>query len=94
MELVMPTAIGAQLGTLPDAEHSVMLARLQLLASDPQRLGSDVKASASDPGLWTVRLSGRMLALVRAEGDQLKVLAIAPRDQLAPYLKPKGQRAA
>jgi hypothetical protein len=94
MELVVPTAISAQLGILPDAEQGAMLSRLQQLAGDPARLGTDVNKSPSDANLWTVRLSGRMRALVRADGDKLRVLAVAPLDQLIPYLEPKGQRAA
>lgn len=94
MQLVVPTAVSAQLGILPDAEHDAMLSRLQQLAGDPARLGSDVQKSPSDADLWTVRLSGRMRALVRVEGDQLRVLAVAPLDQLIPYLEFKGQQAA
>lgn len=94
MELVVPIAVSAQLGTLPDAERDVILSKLHQLALDPDRLGHDVTKGRSDASLWTVRLSGRMLALVHIEGDQLKVLAVAPRDQLVPYLEPKGKRAA
>lgn len=94
MELDIPTAIRAQLVTLPDDERSVTLSRLQLLAQDPDRLGTDVHKSTQDAQLWTVRLSGRMRALVRAEGNRLRVLAVAPREQLLPYLAPNGKRAA
>src|SRR5271168_3186136 len=73
LELVLPTAIGTQLATLTQAERSAMISRLQLLAADPDRLGSDVVPSPSDRSLWMVRLSGRMLALVHAEESQLKV---------------------
>ena len=94
MELVVSTAVSAQLGILPDAEHDAMVCRLRQLAADSARLGNDVKKSPSDTNLWTVRLSGRMRALVRVEGDQLRVVAVAPLDQLLPYLEPKGQQAA
>lgn len=94
MELVVPAAISAQFGILSDAEHGAMLSRLHQLAGDPDRFGTDVKKSPSDANLWTVRLSGRMRALVRVEGDRLRVLAVAPLDQLVPYLEPKGQQAA
>ncbi|MDB5398159.1 MAG: hypothetical protein QOF70_575 [Acetobacteraceae bacterium] len=94
MELDVPTAIRAQLLTLPDDERSATLSRLQLLALDPDHLGADVHKSTEDAQLWTVRLSVRMRALVRAEGNRLRVLAIAPREQLLPYLASNGKRAA
>jgi hypothetical protein len=94
MELDVPTAIRAQLVTLSDDERSATLSRLELLAQDPDRLGTDVHNSTQDAQLWTVRLSGRMRALVRAEGNKLRVLAVAPREQLLPYLAPNGKRAA
>jgi hypothetical protein len=79
---------------MPDDERSATLARLQLLARDPDCLGTDVHKSTQDAQLWTVRLSGRMRALVRAEGNRLQVLAVAPHEQLLPYLAPNGKRAA
>ena len=94
VELEVPTAIRAQLVTLPDDERGATLARLELLAQDPDRLGTDVRKSRDDAGLWTVRLSPRLRALVRADGNRLRVLAVASRDQLLPYLTPDGQRAA
>jgi hypothetical protein len=94
MELEVPTAIRAQLLTLPDDERIATLSRLHLLAQDPDHLGADVKKSPHDAQLWTVRLSARMRALVRADGNCLHVLAVAPRDQLLPYLAPNGQQAA
>jgi hypothetical protein len=94
VELDVPTAIRAQLVTLPDAERGATLARLELLAQDPDRLGTDVRKSRDDADLWTVRLSPRLRALVRADGNRLRVLAVASRDQLLPYLTPDGQRAA
>ena len=42
VELEVPTAIRAQLVTLPDDERGATLARLELLAQDPDRLGTDV----------------------------------------------------
>jgi hypothetical protein len=94
MELDVPTAIRAQLVALQDDERSATLSRLQMLAQDPDGLGTDVHMSAQDAQLWTVRLSGRIRALVRAEGNRLRVLAVAPREQLLPYLAPNGKRAA
>jgi hypothetical protein len=94
MELDVPTAIRAQLATLPDDERRATLSRLELLAQDPERLGTDVHKSPQDAQLWTVRLSARMRALVRAEGNRLHVLAVAPREQLLPYLAPNGKQAA
>jgi hypothetical protein len=94
VELEVPTAIRAQLVTLPDDERGATLARLELLAQDPDRLGTDVRKSRGDADLWTVRLSPRLRALVRADGNRLRVLAVASRDQLLPYLTPDGQRAA
>jgi len=94
VELEVPTAIRAQLVTLPDDERDATLARLELLALDPSRLGTDVKKSRDDTDLWTVRLSPRLRALVRADGNRLRVLAVASRDQLLPYLTPEGQQAA
>ena len=94
MELDVPTAIRAQMATLADDERSATLSSLQRFAEDPDRLGSDAMTSRSDGGLWTVRLPGGMRALVRADGDRLRVLAVAPRDQLLPYLEPSGKRAA
>ena len=94
MELEVPTAIRAQFVTLSDDERSATLSRLEQLARDPEGLGADVTKSRRDAHLWTVRLSARMRALVRAEGNRLHVLAVAPREQLLPYLAPNGQRAA
>jgi hypothetical protein len=94
MELFVPTAIRAQLVTLPDAERHATLSRLEQLAQDPGRFGPDIWKSKQDAQLWTVRLSGRMRALVRDEGSQLRVLAIAPREQLLPYLTPGGRLVA
>jgi hypothetical protein len=94
VELEVPTAIRAQLVTLPDDERGATLARLELLALDPDRLGTDVRRSRDDADLWTVRLSPRLRALVRADGHRLRVLAVASRDQLLPYLTPEGQQAA
>lgn len=94
VELEVPTAIRAQLVTLPDDERGATLARLELLAEDPDRLGADIRKSRDDANLWTVRLSPRLQALVRADGNRLRVLAVASRDQLLPYLTPDGQLAA
>jgi hypothetical protein len=94
VELEVPTAIRAQLVTLPDDERGATLARLELLAQDPDCLGTDVRKSRDDADLWTVRLSPRLRALVRADGNRLRVLAVASRDQLLPYLTPDGQQAA
>ena len=94
MELDVPTAIRAQPVTLPDDERSAMLSRLQLLAQGPRRLGTDVHNSTQDAQLWTVRIPGRMRALVCAEGNRLRVLAVAPREQLLPCLASNGKQAA
>jgi hypothetical protein len=94
VELEVPTAIRAQLVTLPDDERGAILARLELLGRDPNRLAADVRRSRDDVDLWTVRLSPRLRALVRADGHRLRVLAVASSDQLLPYLRPEGQQAA
>lgn len=94
MELDIPTAVRAQLVTLADDERRQTLAQLEALASDPTGLGANVRKSRGDSRLWTVRLSPQMRALVRAEENRLRVLAIATRDQLLPYLTPEGQQAA
>jgi hypothetical protein len=94
LELDLPIAIRGQLLNLSDSEHNAVLSKLRQLADDPGQLGSDVMKSSADSSLWTVRLSGRMRALVRATNGQLSVLAVAPDDQLAPYLEPSEPRAA
>jgi len=94
VELELPTAIRAQLVTLPEDERGAVLARLELLAHDPGGLGTDVRKSRDDADLWAVRLSPQLRALVRVDGNCLRVLAVASRDQLLPYLTPEGRQAA
>lgn len=94
MELDVPTAIRAQLVSLPDDEREAILADLRRLAAQPERLRSAAAADASDDGAWVVHLSPQLRALVREDGDHLRVLAVASLDQLRPYLGPGGKRAA
>jgi hypothetical protein len=94
MELDVPTAIRAQLASLPADERDATWSRLQSLAEDPDGFGSDIHRNKQDRQLWTVHLSARMRALVRADGNRLHVMAVAPREQLLPYLTPGGRRVA
>ena len=94
MELDVPIAIHGQMLTFPEAEKKAMLAQLEELAAHPERPVLDVRKSRSDPGLWTVRLTERVRALLRAEGNRLRVLAVASPEQLRPYLESNGKRVA
>ncbi len=94
MDLDIPIAIHAQLLNFPDDEKAAILRKLELLAAHPDPLGADVRRSHRDPRLWMVRLSDRLDALVRVEGTHLRVLAVASREQMPPYLEPNGQRVA
>jgi hypothetical protein len=94
MDLDVPIAIHAQLLNFPDGEKATILRKLELLAAHPDPLDPDVRPSRRDPQLWTVRLSERLDALLRVEGTHLKVLAVASREQMTPYLEPNGKRVA
>jgi hypothetical protein len=94
MEPEFSTAIRAQLLTLPEGDGTRALARLMEVVGNPERLAHEGHQSPSDPTLWTIRLSGRLRALVRVEDERVQVLAIAPVDQMTPYLQANGKRVA
>ncbi len=94
MELVLLSAVRVQLSTLPVAELEATLSKLRQLAGNPDQMGHEARRVRSDPDLWMVHLSGRLRALVRIQGNQLQVLAVAPLDQLTPYLERDGKRVA
>ena len=95
MELDVPIAISMQLVSFPDDERQSVLSDLRQLAEHPERLdGVATRHEPPDADLWTVRLSPQMRALVRTEGGRLRVLAVAPLEQLLPYLETDGKQAA
>jgi hypothetical protein len=94
MELEVPTAIGGNLLSYRTRSVIQPLRGWNCLPRIPDGLGGDVRKSRDDADLWTARLSPRMWALARADGNHLRLLAVASHDQLLPYLTPDGQRAA
>ncbi len=84
VEILVNSAIKAQLSTLPEAEQIQTDAMLQRLGQDFPGL-PNLKRLRAASNLWELRISSRLRALVRIENDRANVLAVARPDQLQRY---------
>jgi hypothetical protein len=84
VEVLVNSAIKAQLSTLPESEQVQTDVMLQRLAREFPGL-PNLKPLPAASNLWELRISSRLRALVRIENDQANVLAVARPDQLQRY---------
>ena len=85
MEILVNSAIEAQLSTMPAADQDRVDSMLQRLAQQPESVRDHRRRR--DDNLWEFRITSRLLALVRIEKDRIELLALARPDQLDFYRK-------
>ncbi len=85
MELVINSAIRAQLSTLPESDESRTDEMLRKLAQDFHGMRTNLRRIPRSEELWELGITSRLRALVRIAGNQIIVVAVARPDQLEQY---------
>jgi hypothetical protein len=82
MELLINSAIKAQISTMPDADQLATETAFHRLAEEFPNL-PDLRKK--DGNLWELNITPDLLALVRVESGRVEVLAVARPEHLQHY---------
>ncbi|HJU16319.1 MAG TPA: hypothetical protein VJ770_07600 [Stellaceae bacterium] len=82
MELLINSAIKAQISTMPDADQHATEAVFHRLAEEFPNV-PDLRKK--DGNLWELNITPRLLALVRIESGRVEILAVMRLEQLQHY---------
>jgi len=85
VELLINSAIKAQLSTLPDSDQLKTEAALHRLTQEFPNLPG-LRRLGADGNLWELSITTRLRAFVRVESNRAEVIAVARPDQLQRYL--------
>jgi hypothetical protein len=84
MELLINSAIKAQLSTMPDADQRATETAFHRLAEEFPNV-PDLRKVGKDSNLWELNITPCLLALVRIENGRVEVLAVMRLEQLQHY---------
>ena len=86
MELLINSAIKAQLSTMPDSDQLKTEAALHSLTQEFPNVPG-LRRVGADGNLWELSITFRLRAFLRVESDRAEVIAVVRPDQLQRYLR-------
>jgi mRNA-degrading endonuclease RelE of RelBE toxin-antitoxin system len=84
MEVILNSAIKAQISTLPASDRAKLNSRLQKLSPE-LRPSPNLMRVATANNMWVLRVTPDLRALLQVEDDKITVIAVSRHQQIERY---------
>jgi mRNA-degrading endonuclease RelE of RelBE toxin-antitoxin system len=84
MEVILNSAIKAQISTLPVSDQAKLNSKLQKLSPELRPSRNIIRAAGSN-NMWVLRVTPDLRALLQVQNDKITVIAVSRNEQIERY---------